>query len=205
MSQVEILYSLNEKQKDEAISILYDAFELKMKHLYVFQENEEQGKRILREAIQFDQGIYAVLDGKVIGVAGLETSNGKNFEEFNLQMLQREFSLTGAIFRWLALGIFKHYQGNLDADTLHLDYLVTSAESRGKGVGTMLIDEAKSIAKKRNLAYVMLEVVNTNPRAERLYTREGFQVVEDKTFGVFTTFTKRANFTSARVMEYLIP
>jgi ribosomal protein S18 acetylase RimI-like enzyme len=49
-------------------------------------------------------------------------------------------------------------------------------ELRGKGVGSALINFAADSARERGLTALLLDVSATNPRAENLYRRLGFEV-----------------------------
>mmetsp|Transcript_11216 Transcript_11216/g.15725 ORF Transcript_11216/g.15725 Transcript_11216/m.15725 type:complete len:204 (+) Transcript_11216:62-673(+) len=75
----------------------------------------------------------------------------------------------------------KQYQTGFEAmihspktDELYIDMLAVTAEARGKGVGTKLLNWAEGIARERNLKTLTLSVVNGNP-AKRLYDRFGFE------------------------------
>lgn len=50
--------------------------------------------------------------------------------------------------------------------------------SRGKGVGTMLLRQARAWAKERNLEYIELGVLAGNEGASRLYEKMGFSDVQ---------------------------
>ena len=53
--------------------------------------------------------------------------------------------------------------------------LIVNTEDRGKGIGTMLLNFAKEWARKRNLDYIELGVLNNNDRAIKLYKKENFK------------------------------
>ena len=53
-------------------------------------------------------------------------------------------------------------------------------ESRGQGVGTMLINHAFDAARKRGLTSTSLRVFSANQGAVRLYERRGFEVVDSR-------------------------
>lgn len=55
--------------------------------------------------------------------------------------------------------------------------LVVAPDYRSKGVGTMLIEEAKDWGRARGLDYIELAVLQENAGAFKLYQREGFQTV----------------------------
>ena len=59
-------------------------------------------------------------------------------------------------------------------DTLIMDGICVDSSERGLGVGTELLTAIKAEAVARGLAHVRLDVIDINPRARALYTREGF-------------------------------
>lgn len=60
-----------------------------------------------------------------------------------------------------------------EGDELYIDVIAVTAEARGKGVGSRLMQWAEEKAKERNAKKITLGVVNGNP-AKRLYDRSGF-------------------------------
>jgi ribosomal protein S18 acetylase RimI-like enzyme len=54
--------------------------------------------------------------------------------------------------------------------------LVVAAEVRGRGVASTLLREAETLARSRGGRKLMLRVLGTNPKAQRLYQRHGFEI-----------------------------
>jgi len=52
------------------------------------------------------------------------------------------------------------------------DFIITE-EYRSKGIGTVLMEESKQLARKHNLDYLRLSVIPTNKDAQRFYSRQG--------------------------------
>lgn len=65
----------------------------------------------------------------------------------------------------------------------YIDSLAVSSNFRGKGFATQLLQAAIAKGKELGLPAVGLLVDKGNPRAEALYTRLGFQYVDDTTWG----------------------
>lgn len=57
----------------------------------------------------------------------------------------------------------------------YLELLATAEATRGQGVGAKLLDATKELAKQRGVEALALNVDLTNPRAEKLYRRQGYQ------------------------------
>ena len=65
----------------------------------------------------------------------------------------------------------------------YIDSLAVSRNFRGKGFATELLKAAIERAKELRLPAVGLLVDKGNPKAEALYTRLGFEYVNDATWG----------------------
>ena len=65
----------------------------------------------------------------------------------------------------------------------YLDSLAVSNQYRGKGIASKLLEAAISRARELGLPAVGLLCDKGNPKAERLYTKVGFQYVNDTTWG----------------------
>lgn len=67
-----------------------------------------------------------------------------------------------------------------DGDMHYLAHLAVSPELRGQGVGRALIDRLVGMAREAGRRRVTLDVAASNPRAEALYRRAGFKVIEER-------------------------
>ncbi|WP_267226343.1 GNAT family N-acetyltransferase [Dyella silvae] len=67
-----------------------------------------------------------------------------------------------------------------DGDMHYLAHLAVAPELRGQGIGRALIDQLMSTARAVGRHRVVLDVAASNPRAEALYRRTGFQVVGER-------------------------
>ncbi len=62
---------------------------------------------------------------------------------------------------------------------LNVHDLAVDASAQGRGVGTALLAEAERLARSRGCCKVTLEVHGTNEGAKRLYTRLGFESLDE--------------------------
>ena len=62
-------------------------------------------------------------------------------------------------------------------ESLHVEHVEVDPEHRSKGIGTELMNHADQIAKKQGLKAVMLETLETNKRAQKLYKKLGYKLV----------------------------
>lgn len=108
--------------------------------------------------------------GTVIGVAGFKTSKGA-LTGGGLRDIAQHYGWLAALWKGPLLGMLER---DLAQDTLLMDGICVDACARGLGVGTALLHAIKSEAATRGLRHVRLDVIDINPRARALYTREGF-------------------------------
>ena len=69
-----------------------------------------------------------------------------------------------------------------EADEVYVDGIAVSADARGLGIGTRLLDETTAIARANGKAFVRLDVIDTTPRAQALYERVGYKVTKVQSF-----------------------
>lgn len=62
--------------------------------------------------------------------------------------------------------------------TVHIEDLIVSGECRGMGVGEALMDEVVSMARKRGVDRIELDVEADNENAIRFYEKKGYCVKE---------------------------
>jgi ribosomal protein S18 acetylase RimI-like enzyme len=67
-------------------------------------------------------------------------------------------------------------------NAVYICNLGVSAESRGLGVGSALINYETEKARKNGYREMCLDVATTNTKAEKLYTRLGFKFAKQKAF-----------------------
>jgi GNAT superfamily N-acetyltransferase len=135
---------------------------------------------MLSEALNPDFAVVArAADGQLLGVAGYKTPRG-SFMAINFVRLKRHFGTFGAIWRGLVLSLLERQP---DAGTLLMDGIFVTERARGQGVGTLLLNAIKRKAEEQGCAHVRLDVIDTNPRAQQLYEREGFRAVASRDLG----------------------
>ncbi len=184
------------EQLGQAAVVYYEAFAHKLDGLEFSSRPPEQAMRILIDSIQPEMACYALRDGRVVGVAGMQY-RGRRFYVVPWPIWRREFGLLGGLRRWLwfRLGqLFVHPA----ADALRVDGIAVAAAARGLGVGTQLMSALDAHARAVGLRAVELEVVDTNPDAQRLYERLGYVVLKEAHYG---RLTAAGGFTGATYMR----
>lgn len=199
-SEIKITQTIHDVQKFAVAQMYYQAFLKKFSTLWLFVKVERTAIPILRDSINYQDGLYAVLDGKVVGFVGLETDK-RYYTQFNFSTFSNYMYSLSAAWRYIAYGIYRLFHGKPGEDILHIDPIVVSAETRGLGIGTKLIEATFEYAKKLHKRKVILEVVDTNPRAKKLYEKMGFRVAKVKNTSLLTN---KAGFSKVYHMEKLM-
>jgi GNAT superfamily N-acetyltransferase len=120
-------------------------------------------------------------DGTLWGVAGFKTDVGA-LTAADWSDLAAIYGTIGAAWRAPFLALLDRKNS---ADVLTMDGIFVSADARGQGVGTALLDQILQTARDLGKTSVRLDVINTNPRARALYERHGFVAQGQEHLGPF--------------------
>lgn len=190
MKNLRITNTLNEKQKREVARLYYQAFPKKFSSLWLFTKNESQAVRVLAKSLRYKSGLYALSEDTVLGFIGLEKGNGF-YAPLRYSSFREAFNIFSAGWRYAAYCIYRLFHGDMGSRTIHIDPIVVARHTRGMGIGSGLLKATFEYAKKLGKRKVVLEVVDTNPMARRLYEKHGFRVVKAEHLSLLT---RRAGF-----------
>lgn len=193
---ITITNKLTEEQKEEASKIYFEAFSKKFANFWLFESDEAIATSCLIDGVHFDRGLYAVLDGHVVGIMGLDFDK-EEYKKLTYQTFRKYYSAWGAFQRVFWNFIIFKLSANVKREKAHVDAVAVDSSSRGMGIGSMLFSKAFEVAKAKNCNKISLTVVDTNPRAKKLYEELGFDVVKVYEYG---KSTERAGFTKEILM-----
>ncbi|MGH1356013.1 MAG: GNAT family N-acetyltransferase [Thalassovita sp.] len=131
---------------------------------------EDKALPFIIKALDPSHALVARQDGVLLGVAGIKTADGTLVDGDFVDM-RRTYGMLGALWR---IGLLSMLERELEPDVCQMDGIFVSAQARGKGVGTILLDAVADHARQTGARVVRLDVIDTNPRAEALYRRRGF-------------------------------
>lgn len=202
MDQKDVIITseINEEQKETVAKLYFQTFQLKFHYLWLFTKKEDKAVIVLKRSIPYQEGLYAVQDDEVIGFVGLEKGNGY-YAPLSFIGFWEAFGIWGASWRYVAYTIYRLFHGKNKQDEVHIDPIVVSGKARGMGIGTRLLEAVFELAKKKKKRKVILEVVDTNPKAKRLYERVGFRVAKTDNLALLT---KEAGFAQVIHMEKVL-
>lgn len=165
-----------EKYRLAAVDLYDEAFGEKFS---VAVRNTEDRKQIFARGLTLKYAIASISQHRLVGIAGFHATEG---------------SLTGAItYRDLvsqlgffrgnrAAAVFSLYERTPKPKELLMDGIAVRSDARGMGVGSTLLEEIKKYAKQHGYDRVRLDVIDTNPKAKKLYERVGFKAVKTESF-----------------------
>ena len=171
---IELRFSESERARVGAL--YWSAFGRKLRVAF---PDAASGQAFVTENLRADRTLVARIDGKVAGICGFHES-GHGAAELSWRALQKRFGTRTAIRALIALAPLSRSEKD---GILVLDGICVGSEQRGKGIGTALLAAAEAHAATRGDREVQLSVVDTNPRAEVLYRRLGYRVVDEGSIG----------------------
>lgn len=169
MNQLRILHSLEEQHVRSAIAIFWEAFAEKF---HIGFSNADQVYRLFHDSLNRDNCIVAFRDDELLGILTHHTTRGEFFD-------LRVGALFGRFWPWRALRIALNLlflNESPKPDEFIVSSISVSAESRGLGVGTELMNAAEELARELGKKLMSLDVAGHNNDARRLYERLGYRV-----------------------------
>lgn len=139
----------------------------------------ERGLSVVTASLRPDRTLIARYGNHLVGMCGFRR-DGAGAVPVTWRSLRAGLPWLPAARAALMLSPLS--RGDVD-DTLVLDGICVDDVRRGRGVGTALLEATSELARTAGLRSVRLSVVDTNPRAEALYRRRGFEPVATGRFG----------------------
>ncbi|MBK7175845.1 MAG: GNAT family N-acetyltransferase [Chloroflexi bacterium] len=160
-----------------AAAELYDAaFGAK---LSIAIPNSASRMAILKKGFNPAFSFVALHNGEMVGIAGFKTAQGALTNGISFRLLQEELGYAGAVRAVLILTLFQRKQV---PNQLLMDGISVSPKMRGSGIGTNLLHSLLAYAQQEGYQSVRLDVIETNPAAQRLYERVGFVSIKTEHF-----------------------
>jgi ribosomal protein S18 acetylase RimI-like enzyme len=172
---LEISLGLPDVYRRTAAELCYDAFQQKFEPIL---NSAELGVGILEAGLRSEQIMIAVQNQQLAGVVGLEYNNQYFFDLKTSALVQAYGWLRGIIKMMLFLPFAQHHHDG----QLTIGAIAVSPIMRGQGVGTQLLHTIFDYARENGFRSVSLEVVDTNPHAQQLYQRMGFDVIKTRRY-----------------------
>lgn len=119
-------------------------------------------------------------DGEnLVGLAGFHTPEGSLTSGLGATQLVAKLGVVRGLW---AMAIFSLYERTPVPGELVMDGIAVHREFRGRGIGSRLLNGIVNYARENEFKTVRLDVIDTNPGAQRLYERSGFVPVRTEKF-----------------------
>jgi len=152
---------------------------------------------LIADHISADRVIVATNGDEIVGIAGLKYDGNGFFSPDRRGFLK----YYGPLVSRVRAALWTSVQTIPRPHQLLLDGLGVKAELRGHGIGTSLLEAVDRRARELDKTEVILEVVDTNPRARALYERSGYRTVLTTRRWMF----RLAGFSAAHLMLRQLP
>ncbi|MFF9864840.1 GNAT family N-acetyltransferase [Streptomyces sp. NPDC013953] len=133
----------------------------------------EAGQEFISAHLHHDRGITALVDGRVVGVAGYRLG-GRGLTGGSAKDVLTAYGPFRGLPRLAVLALFERTPS---AGELVMDGIAVAAAHRGAGIGGLLLKEVAAVAAENGCRRIRLDVIDVNPRARALYERHGFTAV----------------------------
>ncbi|WP_371225088.1 GNAT family N-acetyltransferase [Roseovarius sp. 2305UL8-3] len=164
---VQIIHGLPKGLETKAAALYWQAFGEKLGKL---MGPEARGVAFFAESLNHDAVLAAMDRDTLLGIAAFKTG-GHGFSAGGMSDLFRHYGV-GALWRLIPLAMLER---SAPDGILQMDGICVSADARGKGVGTALLNALFAHAAEQGFTGVTLDVIDTNPRAKALYENLGFE------------------------------
>jgi ribosomal protein S18 acetylase RimI-like enzyme len=159
-------------------SILKEAFWGKLEW-YFSRVDKEEALLLFEKAITYNMGYYYKEDDIVLG-AVLLGKQGMPHLTIDSNIRKR----IGFFKGWLLKIVFTI--SPLKKGDLCLQMISVSSAARGKGIGKKLLGYLDKFAEKEGFKQIVLDVIDNNIGALKLYEREGYLVTKHMNTKIFT-------------------
>jgi len=176
-NNIEYLLGTPEEKRDEAAVLYESAFGQKFSMVIASQADRV---KLISNSFLLQHSIAAISDGQLVGIAGFQTESGALTGGMNYRQL---ISQLGFFRGNRAAILFSLYERKPVPGELLMDGIAVAPKIRGKGIGTRLLEELVTYAKREKFDQIRLDVIDTNPQARKLYERNGFVETKTEHFG----------------------
>lgn len=178
MTQQAITYCLGipETFRKQAVALYDQAFGQK---LSVAISKSADREPLFLKGLQLEYAIGAISGNQLVGLAGFQTADGSLTNGIQYRDLLAQLGFFKSLWAFI---IFSLYHREPQTNGLVMDGIVVDANARGLGIGSELLKQVQQFAQDKGYQTVRLDVIDINPRAQKLYERMGFKAIKTESF-----------------------
>lgn len=141
----------------------------------------DKAKRLVLLAGSFepDFSFVALQGDRIVGLAGFQESAGSLTGGLGASQL---IDTLGVIRGLWACCVFALFERQPEPGELVMDGIAVDRSVRGQGIGSALLDRITGYAADNGFRSVRLDVIDSNPRARKLYESKGFVATRSERF-----------------------
>lgn len=173
---MEILTEIPDSFRKPAVDLFLDSLGEK---IVPAMGKRSRAEALLMDSLRGEACFLAVEGSNLLGMIGLNTSE-KVFVQAGLRDFVKQVGLFRSLWTLPILGTMEH---PIAADEIYIEMIAVSPNARGKGVGHALLGRAEERGMALNKSRLTLQVVDTNPRAKKLYEELGYSTT--KTYNTY--------------------
>ena len=174
--KMDILSDLPDTFRKPAVQLFLDSLGEK---IVPAMGHRSRAEALLMDSLNSDACFLAVEGSDLLGMIGLNTSETV-FVEAGLVDFLKHAGFFRSLWTLPILGAMEH---STMSDEIYVEMIAVSPTARGQGIGHALLARAEEHGIALGKSRLTLQVVDTNPRAKKLYETLGF-----RTTGTYNTY-----------------
>jgi len=175
-SDIKYVHGLTDEYREPAAHLYDAAFGAKFSAAVPSRESRIE---LLAKSFRLEFAFGAIAADRLIGLAGYKSLKGSFTGGMDYKTLISHLGVIRG--NWAAI-VFSLYERKPSPGELLMDGIAVDERMRGKGVGTRLLDNLADFVAAEQYQTIRLDVIDTNPGAQRLYERNGFVVTRTERF-----------------------
>lgn len=183
--------------------LIYQTHMSKVHHLWLHSSDSQACITLIAEGISEDNILLVTRQGKLVGVALVETQDFPHALNFTFRFFTRHFGVFSSFRKWLAFICYKRVEIKLTPETFHIEALVVSPEFRGQGIGSQMVRDASQLAGELGKTQLVVELPERYQKMLAFYHQLGFitKSKEKVKWPILRRFARRADASSYYVLE----
>lgn len=134
---------------------------------------------VLSKSFVPEYSFVAYCDGRIVGLSGFNISAGSLTGGIAAKGLIKSLGFFAGLWACIVFSLFGREP---EKGELVMDGIAVVSECRRQGIGSLLLDHVIGYAKTNGFDSVRLDVIDSNPRARKLYESKGFVAVKTEYF-----------------------
>lgn len=162
-----------ESCRETAAELYEEAFHQKFAPIV---KSREKMIHILADSIKPELAVVSMEGERLVGLAGFHHKADSFTGGGSASRIIKHIGLFRGLWA-IALFTILYERKPVDGELL-MDGIAVDASMRGQGIGTKLLQKLHEYARDRGFTSIRLDVVDTNPKARKLYESQGFVAIK---------------------------